>query len=844
MDTGKKRPQDPGCLAPPPRTTHLVPARERAATVTPPPPAPEPVPPPLPASPPGPRAGAELELLVHGVGGHTPQEMLDSARTVRITGDDTAAIYRRVDDTEAERRADPAAARPGPVQEAYCWSGLTSGGASRALWLLLLPFMVANLAHWMRPDTHGLPRVRRLYGALVRLVALSLTVLFTASACEVALDLTAWQCAGSAACAAHRSWLAFLAPAHHGWWSQPGRRLALAALVPAALVALLWFLSARTWARYENQRPPGDDEEPAGPYDPASPRPALARPGFWFGRRSVARLRGAHTAAGFLTIAATLAGATARHDAAAGAHALPGRLLQAALAAAALTAVWVVCRSGRSESVRDRRLDRGLTTALPCASLVLLGLTALYAGWSRPGWRSSGMLTGDAGYRAVALAQAALIVALAVAAALLHATTHRPATVLHGLGGPAVAVLACGTAGVMTGGVAQRVADWLDGGATPGMGGDAVPAPPPLLSWQASVIPVLLVLLLVPVTVLAVRTTRAARAGRARVEADYGVGEGAGAPRADAVRTRLIARRRALVRLTDAASWLVGTLAGAALLLGAAAVALSWASDEVPGRAAQHAGSFTEGAAETAQGLGSWFVGIGFLAFVTLGRLAYARSSTRQTIGILWDVGTFWPRAAHPFAPPCYAERAVPDLAWRIRTWTDATRGRLVLSAHSQGTVLAAATVWQLDDATRSRIALLTYGAPLERLYGRWFPAYFGEPQLTQLHRELRRWRNLWRDTDAIGGPVGATDGGRLPGVDRGPLKDPASYGRSVEHPLLEGIEGHGSYQADPAFAEERAALFGLLPPGVPQQQRPQDGAGHAQDRAGRPQDSTGRSSA
>ncbi|MCF3964018.1 hypothetical protein L1885_20595, partial [Streptomyces fuscigenes] len=264
----------------------------------------------MPDAPPAPRPDATLELLVHGVGGHTPQEMLDSARTVRVSGDATAALHRRVEDTEAELRTADASGG-GPAQEAYCWSGLTSGGGTRALWLLLLPFMVVNLAHWMRPDTHGIPRVRRLYGALVRLVALSLTVLFAASACEVALDLTAWQCAGSAACAAHRSWLAFLSPAHHGWWSLPGRRLALAATVPAALVGLLWYLSHRTWAMYETQSPPGDGQAPPET-DPASPRPTLARPGFWYQRRIVARLRAAHAAAGFLTVAAALADAAAR----------------------------------------------------------------------------------------------------------------------------------------------------------------------------------------------------------------------------------------------------------------------------------------------------------------------------------------------------------------------------------------------------------------------------------------------------------------------------------------------------------------------------------------------------
>ena len=75
--------------------------------------------------------------------------MLDDPRTVRITGDDTAAVFRRADDADAEQRPERPPGRP--VPEAYVWCNLTSGNGSRALWLLLLPFMVVNLAHWMRP---------------------------------------------------------------------------------------------------------------------------------------------------------------------------------------------------------------------------------------------------------------------------------------------------------------------------------------------------------------------------------------------------------------------------------------------------------------------------------------------------------------------------------------------------------------------------------------------------------------------------------------------------------------------------------------------------------------------
>ncbi|MDJ0460280.1 hypothetical protein [Streptomyces sp. H27-C3] len=784
--------------------------------------------------------GPALELLVHGVGGTTPQEMLGDPRTVRVTGDETAAMYRRADDVEADvPPADPddpegyagsegaEEPRDRPVPEAYVWCNLTSGNGARALWLLLLPFMVANLAHWMRPNTRGLRKTVRIYGVLVRLVALSLTVLLVAAACEVALDLTAWQCAGSADCSRDKSWLGFVSATQDGWWAQPGRRLALAALVPAALTGLLWYLSNRTWSAYESQRPlpPGAEPDPDEPTE----RPALGLPGFWYGRRLVSRLRAAHTAAGFLTVAAALAGTGARYDRHASGSLLEtfGWVIEASLAAGAVVVVWVVCRRGRSETRLDLKLDRAVVTLLPGSALAQLVLSMLYAAWSRPGWESGGRLPGDFTFGVIALAQGALVVGLAAVAPVMYRRAPDARTAMRGFGGPAVAMLACSLGGVMTGGVAQRVGDWLDGPGTPGEQGGSIEGPPVLLTWQASAIPPLLLVLLALGAVLAVRTWRAGRALAAQVEADY-PGEDP-----DWVRTRRIARTRARAALTDSAPSILGVTSAATLLLGAAALVGARATGQVPGRAAAEAPAYIASMAQTAQALGSWMIGFGFILFVTWGRRAYRDPAARRTIGILWDVGTFWPRAAHPFAPPCYAERAVPDLTWRMATWTDRTGGRLVISGHSQGSVLAAAAVWQLPPRTRRRVALLTYGSPMERLYGRWFPQYFGPACLDGLRQDVHCWRNLWRPTDPIGGPVRVT-GATQPAVDRAALKDPLAYGRTREQPLPAPVLGHSEYQADPAFDQERTALLDRLPPSVLPRQRPE---------AVRPQGSSGRSS-
>ncbi|MEV6106346.1 hypothetical protein AB0M28_16730 [Streptomyces sp. NPDC051940] len=748
------------------------------------------------------RPGPALELLVHGVGGTTPERMLGDPRTVLVTGDSTAGIYRRRDDVDAES----AAGRTAPVPEAYCWSNLTSGNGARALWLILLPFMVANLAHWARPAASARHRGQHVYDVLVRLLALTLTVLLVAAAAEVTMDLIAWQCAGSAHCAANKSWLGFMAG--DGWWAQPGRRLLLGAAVPALLTGLLWWLSHRTWSAYESASPPPGAGVPRRDGDEP---PVLSLPGFWYGRRLVARLRAAHTAAGLLTVACALWAVTAEEDDG-GALRATGWALAGLLAAGWAAVVWVVGRRGRCEAELDDTDDRWAVRALPGAAVAVLLLTAVHSGWSRPEWTSDGRLTGTHFFGGLAVLQGVLIAGLAVAAWRLQrsASPDEEPPVLKGLAGPVVALLACALAGVFSGGLTQRLADWLDRGATPGEGG-ALAGPPVELSWQATVIPLVLL------TVAGLGALAAAKSWRLRrriveeVPGLYADEEPSPLEQPNKPRTHSIAAAVSRAQLTDFGPVVLGTAALIVLLLGGGAIAGAWATGEVPGVAARGAPEPVPGLAQTGQALGSWLMGAFFVLLLTMGRRAYKDPAARRSIGILWDVGTFWPRAAHPFAPPCYAERAVPDLTWRISKWTAAHQdGQLVLSGHSQGSVLAAAAVWQLAPEDRGRVALLTYGSPLHRLYGRWFPGYFGTGRLADLHRELDAWTNLWRQTDPIGGPVGLPEGAGSE-VDRGPLKDPLCYGRTARRPLPSPILGHSDYQADPAFDAARRALLDRL---------------------------------
>jgi hypothetical protein len=280
-------------------------------------------------------------------------------------------------------------------------------------------------------------------------------------------------------------------------------------------------------------------------------------------------------------------------------------------------------------------------------------------------------------------------------------------------------------------------------------------------------------------------------------------------------------------------------------------------------------------------GLATLIALVGFLVaglLVALLRMDYSNTDRRKTIGALWDVGTFWPRAVHPLAPPCYAERAVPEIVDRIRLLTgrygnesddygneshDAaclhaeagqpdlprTReltvpaGPLLLTGYSQGSVIAPAVIAQLPADVLPSVALLTLACPAQRLYGRAFPAYFGRRQLTELARlldantvpgqapeegqPLGRWKNLRRRSDYIGSWVFTEPKPRLSDAD---LRD------NIDQPCWDPVilvqdanqtppptHRHSQWWQDPRTGELGAYLVNLLasqadPPSTPGQ--------------------------
>ncbi|HYT30520.1 MAG TPA: hypothetical protein VEN82_07060 [Actinomycetota bacterium] len=171
---------------------------------------------------------------------------------------------------------------------------------------------------------------------------------------------------------------------------------------------------------------------------------------------------------------------------------------------------------------------------------------------------------------------------------------------------------------------------------------------------------------------------------------------------------------------------------------------------------------------------------------VVLGFLFYRafRPGERRIVGILWDVLTFWPRRFHPLAVRPYAERAVPEIQHRLWHHVKERRHRVVLSAHSQGTILAYSALVQLPADVKGEVAFVTYGSPLHQLHEMAFPGYFARSDFDRLLGELfsdggtpdPRWRSFFHRTDYIGKAV------FLDGVHDVIIPDPA------ERPFVSGL--------------------------------------------------------
>ncbi|QFZ18186.1 hypothetical protein [Saccharothrix syringae] len=791
-----------------------------------------------------------VELRVHGVSGTPPEHVLGDPFPTPVAGDDVARFLRAVR---------PAATLPGerPVRErvveAFHWGRFTSGGAGRALWLLMVPFAVLNLARY------ALLGAGRFAEAVLRLLGLVLTCTFVTTIGYVSLELVVRQCAAVEECRAGRAWLAPLAD-----WPF-GAMLLVGTAPPVLVVAVLWWFGRQTFL-YEPRGTHHAWESSAG---------SLGDYAFWHTSPRTPVLRDAHVASACVVLGVLHAGA------------LPGALSWSVIGLGLPLLAWAV---GCVVASPDRRaVDTRLLKWLAVGYLVLAtGLATAFL-WQVPADPP------PAGYEALTNVLTALAMLLLVALFLacarmrraprgveLMAVGERFRPMWHGYAAVVVAALATTLAVGFSGGLAYRVVAWL---------GEPAPTGRPGLELSTSylfgaglwgVLAIAFALLVPPLTAAMVRQASSAlvlAAGAAAAGAAvvlrwttappwafwaaavgagvlYAVGVWSGVHHAVGAATRagvcedypgepdrpgvakvVLSRRLASAKYRY--HWVLGTLAvlGGVQVVASGVVALArlahpdWRAAPPPGLADW----LSSRPARELGGLGSLVVSGLVLLLLLLGVRSWQSGKMRTVVGVLWDLVAFWPRTAHPICPPPYGGRAVIELTSRaVRLTGHHGVGAVVLSGHSQGSVVCFAALALLrreaerpDRADRRRyirqheaaealhrIGLVTYGSQLQWAYSRLFPHYLGHAELCRLHAGLEgRWWNVHRLTDPLGGPVQAwaetedervCAGDRLWGVRCGydvRLRDPEFLDPDPDM-VASPLRGHGDYYRDPVFDE------------------------------------------
>jgi hypothetical protein len=799
--------------------------------------------------------GDGFELRIHGVGGSSPEQMLEQSETVQVGGDDTAQFVRRV-----------AVARRPTVEwplEGYWWGGLTSSAPVRAFWAFLIPLTLCNLASWMLPASRFPGRRQKVAGEVLprvmRLAGYALTLLLAASLATASIDVLGWQCEQAPAMPGVKgrctpldrlpSWLQGVLP------GASGPRLVVFALIPVLILALIGYACHRTLRSYERwtlpEGLPGDNtdqqaQRAAG--GQARPWWPLTAGGFWHGLRPVQRQQWLHLAGAAALISLYLALVPASHP---NLRALAVIVAVVLLVPPAVMLVFpqagrqgVNPHGGNSADMRWAGFD-WWCIALLVVSVVALVTLLLARIWWRPvppsapkgthGWTGVGLLPGDGTiWGWLTYGMAGLLIVAAALTALAHDEDTRQLgppfrPFAKGFLGPLTLGLAFVTGGIFAAGLNLLLPNLLIGkkfqSTAPAISGipwEKYPLrlPVPTYGFIFAFLGLAATAVLLAAAAFFFwgipKWRKTKRQSHLKI---FYEGDEERWFKSDKEHWKAERQRRKI-----ALSW---TKAHLASHLGIAVTVLSLAGiifvaifDVLALTWSQATQSWLPGWAHAAQ----WLLlpAIVFLYGYTL--QAYKDNSKRKSIGVLWDVGNFWPRASQPLAPPCYMERSIPETVNRLRralgdkfreennrgyefrdhnnkgVHTDpaadsaeeayieehithelgpTAAARVVLppqkwvliNGYSQGSPIAAAVIAQLPQELRNKITLVTVGCPLRRLYGRAFPAYFGQPCLLELASKLTagqpfasdledakvnvlpetRWRNLIRPSDYVG---------------------------------------------------------------------------------------------
>jgi hypothetical protein len=801
----------------------------------------------------------------------------------------------------------------GMVRAMPDFAGSSTGGGfasvlARIGYALLLPFALGNVVQWMRrlppaptpaedaPDADATEadtaplteRGGRTTAGLTRLFGLLLTLLLTSTAATLSLDLGAAQCAAAATlCGPAQGFFAMFA----GWTA--GQRLALFALGPVIAAGGLWLLSTLSRLRYDvlpgmgGHRAAHEDSvrDPAEAPAPAQPTALLTSPCFW-SNRVTRHLAHAHFAGAifFTTILTAAQAAFSWHTSCTGLGGFAQCIGQAwgrtdfdtAIGFATLGCVGllvvlvVVFLLPTTVPDTEERIPQGAVLwadgLVVVAVLVFLGLEIVLLFVTGP--RTPGRLYGAGAAPLVIVTAAGLI---ALSGIFWRPRTGRRATLWLGCGPAGLMSFALAVATAMSAIVTTTVGDWLNGPlpASALARGVVRPGAAPTTVYISSSYIALGFGVLAGAAVLAIvagamllrprNVDSRAKAWKAPTSvADIPVSQNGVLPPSPRTLLASIQGRRTIAAQVNLAEPL-GAAAALALGVGVAGGAVSsWVAYAHPGAPlwdpARTGGwwpTILQPLLDVAMLALAW-LGVTVLALLVAGA---SRGAVRP-IAVVWDIICYLPRTGHPFGPPAYAERAVPEIAGRLFEWLDAgdetdpdrirsiADRRAVLVGHSMGAVLAVSALALLASSPQTRpvlqrISLLTVGVQLRAFFGRMFPELHGPDVLgiepsraprafgadsdpwavdfaqsglvdhadgklsgTLLAGYGVPWRSLWRLTDILGFVVG---GPHPNSVDvLADELDLTGY--------MVGVDGHRVYYRAPQFQAELLALAELPP--------------------------------
>ncbi len=691
-----------------------------------------------------------VELNIRGVGGATATEILgvaDERQVKPVLVDEQAGFYRLVDDPHTDR-----------IKEAYEWGRLTSGGATHSIWWILLPFTLLNVAGWMfrplrtlsstesgngDPPPPGAPEPTRSllwWGRLLVVFGgLALTALYVLWLAVIFLEMIAVDCYALGSCA--EPW--YLAPL--GWFNGDlGWRLALGTFLTAFCMFMLLRFILATQRKLE-----GWEHDDVYRFVSQQDVSRLRRNTdlddmrFWYKWEEHRRLLRWHVGAISAVLGSLLGYAFGRFSdqelvtepATWVGCAILAVLVVAALRSATAPEARGATSPGRYETVRSPR------TFWTLSHLGAGGVAAVVA-FSIARTATGDTLSIVSGIRWASTLLFWLAIALWVVIGVRYYKDHGIGAIgeqfraayrktlgssKHGAGpnreagfrwaGPVVAAaLALYVMGAGFGALTHVIGRGV-------IGLDAVSDP----RYNTSLVDVLAVSLVVVVVVAYVAYRRGRKDDQGVLD-DYWPPDKNGLPTAiereaslterEAAWRKKVRRMRFLAKAGQEADRNLTLLVIVMMVLQVAQIlyvegfnARFWSWD----LAATTAPLFGWEWAAPLHTVASWGIVLFLFPGIWLIRQAFRDRESRRQFAKVWDVVSFWPRRFHPLAAPCYAERAVPEVRNRIKQLINAGH-RVIISAHSQGTVIAFAALMQISGEERhvpievGRYTIKSYG--------------------------------------------------------------------------------------------------------------------------------------